>query len=109
MKIWGKIQDLIYNSKAGTISLTILLIIVGMIASALVNYISVSPVFSKAFYLGGTVALVTIILGLILFAPFYRFKFKYKFLENHEEVVANYLFNIKRKSENWVDSVDGII
>jgi len=109
VKFWGRIQDLIYNSRTGTVALTILLIIIGMIASAVVNYISVSPVFSKAFYLGGTVALVTIILGIILFAPFYNFRFKYRFLEDYEEPVANYLFKIKRRSENWVDSVDGII
>lgn len=45
MKIWGKIQSFIYHSKTGTIALTILLIIIGMAASAVVNYISESPYY----------------------------------------------------------------
>ena len=107
--MWEKVRTFIYNSRIGTISLTILLLIVGMATASLVNWISVSPIFAKSFYLGATVAVVMILLGIRLFIPFYKFRFKYLFLDKYEDRMAKYITEIKKKSENWVDSIDGII
>lgn len=110
MKIfWNNITEYIARSKSLTIAVFLLIVIIGMITASIVNFISYSPAFSESFYVGGTIAVVSIFLGLYVFAPFYTFKFKYNFLSEYENHIAHYVFRLRQKSLNIFNSMDGII
>lgn len=107
--MWEKVRLSIFNSKWASISFFFLLLIVGMGTAAIVNWISVDPLFAKSFYLGVIVSGTMIILGIILFQPFFTFRFKYKFLDFYHDKTAEFVVRVNRKSESWLMSTDGII
>jgi len=107
--MWEKVRLIVFSSKLASISFFFLLSIVGMGTAAAVNWISVDPIFAKSFYLGVVVAGTMIILGIILFQPFFTFRFKYKFLDEYHEETAEFITKLNRKSESWLRSTDGII
>ncbi|WP_153732756.1 hypothetical protein [Sporosarcina obsidiansis] len=107
--MWERVRLLIFNSKKASISFFILLLIIGMATASIVNWISVTPVFAKSFYLGFFVAGTMIILGVILVEPFFTFRFKYKFLDEFDDPTAQVIHKLKRKAESRLKSTDGII
>ncbi|WP_282242928.1 hypothetical protein [Psychrobacillus sp. NEAU-3TGS] len=86
-----------------------MLTIIGMATASIVNWISVTPVFAKSFYLGFFIAVTMIYLGILLFEPFFTFRFKYKFLDEYDDSIAQIIHTLKRKAENRLKSTDGVI
>ncbi|MEZ0482161.1 hypothetical protein [Planococcus sp. SSTMD024] len=107
--MWEKFRLLVFNSKITSISFFFLLLLTGMGTASIVNWISVTPVFAKSFYLGFFIAGTMIILGVIIFQPFFAFRFKYRFLDEYDEIIASLIHRFKKKSESRLINTDGVI
>lgn len=106
---WNNITEWVASSRLRTISTTFLLLFIGMVASAIVNYISSDPYFAKWFFLGGFGALTILVLGIMLGRPFFTFRFKYDFLSDYEDQLALQLFYFDKRADSLLHVEDGIL
>ena len=106
---WHKITEWIASSRIRTLLTTLLLLIIGMFASAIVNYISTDPLFAKWFFTGGIGALVVLVIGIMLGKPFFDFKFRYDFISGYEDKLAKNLFYFSKRADSLVKAEDGVM
>jgi len=108
-KWWGEIRDELSKSPSKSYIALALTILVGAIASGLVTAISSAGVLMHIFLVVGFGVVVIIVFLAYFIVPYWKFKWKYGFLEDEENETARKLIEIRNKAEKARNLVDGII
>lgn len=107
--LWERITSIFSKSIGLSFAAAVILLLVGMITSAIVNAISVSQVLTQVYIAVGMGGIAIILAGFFLFWPFWKFRWKYQFLEDEHELLAQKLVGIYKRAKTYISSVDGIM
>lgn len=106
---WDKIRVEFSKSPTRSIVALLLSVLIGASASALVNAVSLSSELLKNWLIVSFGVVVILIFNVFFVIPYWRFKWKYSFLEDEEVKTAQKLNEIKIKAGRAHKSFDGII
>lgn len=109
---WSNFQIFISKHKSLSVLLFSLLLVISMIPSGIVNFISNSnnngdPLI--LFIISGSVGIIILVIGLFLITPLLSFRFKYSFINEYDVENAKFINNIYRIFNNLRLSTKGII
>ncbi|MFD2368582.1 hypothetical protein ACFSO0_00930 [Brevibacillus sp. GCM10020057] len=107
--LWERITSIFSKSIGSSFAAALILLLVGMITSAIVNAISESQILTQIYVAVGMGGIAIIITGFFLFWPFWKFRWKYSFLEDEHELLAQKLVGIHKRAKTYINSVDGIM
>ncbi|MGD6966419.1 hypothetical protein ACQCVP_08330 [Rossellomorea vietnamensis] len=109
---WGNFKEYIFRDGIIPILLSLFIIVLGMVGAGFVNILNAeldSSFDLIRFILSGSVGLILIFIGLGIISPLVEFKFRYDFLKNYENNTAQFIYNLRTRSENIKNINLGII
>jgi hypothetical protein len=100
-----------YMAKSPILSITMatILVIIGMITAAFVNMVSGEWKLVKAFVIYGGSGLTFVLIGFVIFKPYWEFRRNFYFLEEEGKSLAEKLVGIYNRAHSIVTTVDGIL
>ncbi|WP_035401553.1 hypothetical protein, partial [Bacillus sp. NRRL B-14911] len=109
---WGNFKEYIFRDGIIPILLSLFVIVLGMVGAGFVNIQNAefdSSFDLIRFVLSGSVGLILIFIGLGIISPLVEFKFRYDFLKSYENNTAQFIYNLRTRSENIKNINLGII
>ncbi|MFJ5562249.1 hypothetical protein [Lysinibacillus xylanilyticus] len=106
---WKSFKDYILENKSLSLALSTLVIAIGMIGAGIVNYISVDNSNLGKFNVAGIAFLFLLCIALYLITPLINFRFKYKFIAEHESLNAKFIYSTYKRANNLRRSTKGLL
>lgn len=106
---WKSFKDYILENKSLSLALSTLVIAIGMIGAGIVNYISADNSTLGKFNVAGIAFLFLLCIALYLITPLINFRFKYKFIAEHESLNAKFIYSTYKRANNLRRSTKGLL
>ncbi|MGG4499061.1 hypothetical protein [Brevibacillus reuszeri] len=107
--LWERMTNIFSKRIGMSLSAAALLLMVGMITSAIVNAVTESSLLLKTYIALGMGGVAIALLGFFLFWPFWKFRWKYEFLADEGEILARKLVAINNRAKTYIETVDGLM
>lgn len=109
---WGKFKEYIFKDDILTILVSLFVIILGMVGAGYVNIQNATIKDSLdliRFVTSGSIGIIVIVIGIGIISPLVDFRFRYGFLYPYENNNAQFIYNLRTRSENIKNIHLGII